>query len=297
MAQADALTAHAGELAATVRAGDRTRYLAHLFAPEPVRPALSALAAYHLELQRITASAREAMAAEIRLKWWRDAIRGEGYGAVSGVPLVDALRAGMRRYLWPADTLCAVSEAAIHDLYADPFADTDAFDGYAGETEGALTQLAAMALAIDALGEPDGLAAARAAATASGHAGVALTATAALTSLEAGVAAGRTHMPASVWNAQVPTPLTEALEARTLPPEAGEAAKALAGHGVRALKALGTLAPSLPQAVQPAFIRALACGTTLHRAARTGRASAPGPLEGQWRLWRAARALQRTKAV
>ena len=60
--------------AAMVRARDRDRYLATLYAPAAVRPALFALHALDLELAAVVATTTEAMLGEIRLAWWREAL-------------------------------------------------------------------------------------------------------------------------------------------------------------------------------------------------------------------------------
>ncbi len=219
------------DFAADVRTGDRTSYLSILFAPESARPALYALAAYRLELSRIVARARDPMAAEVRLQWWRDAIRNEGFGEGAPVPLVVALREAMDRYGWPADTLAAISEARIHDLYADPFADTDGFDGFAGEAFAAPLQLSAMAQAIAVHGEEAGYAASRTAAGAAGHGGVALAAADAALHEAARLKAGRTHIPASLWQAAGAGDIATHLTAGTVPDALPEAVRAMVAHG------------------------------------------------------------------
>jgi phytoene synthase len=57
-----------------VRARDRDRWLATLYAPAAVRPALFALHALDLELAGVVATTTEAMLGEIRLAWWREAL-------------------------------------------------------------------------------------------------------------------------------------------------------------------------------------------------------------------------------
>ncbi len=59
---------------AIVRARDRDRYLATLYAPAAARPALFALHALDLELAAVVATTTEAMLGEIRLAWWREAL-------------------------------------------------------------------------------------------------------------------------------------------------------------------------------------------------------------------------------
>ena len=56
------------------RAYDRDRYLSALLAPSRARDDLVVLAAYLGEIQRVPLMIREALAGEIRLQWWRDAL-------------------------------------------------------------------------------------------------------------------------------------------------------------------------------------------------------------------------------
>jgi len=282
------------EFAGVLRRADRTRYLAALFAPESVRPALHALGLYAVELERIVRRARDPVAAEVRLQWWRDAVADRGYGAGATVPLVRALREAMGRYAWPPETLAAMSEARIHDLYADPFADTDAFDGYAGEAHAAPLQLAAMALAMDALGEEDGIAAARSAAVAAGHGGVALAAADTVLAERERLAAGRTHIPLSLWReAGARAPQDDLAEGRE-PEGLGRAVTLMAAHGAEADEATRTAAAGVAPAARPALLPAFTAQPVLRSAAaRPLSPRAPGPLATQWRLWRAARVLSR----
>lgn len=60
--------------AALVRDRDRDRWLATLYAPAAVRPALFALHALDLELAQVVATTTEAMLGEIRLAWWRESL-------------------------------------------------------------------------------------------------------------------------------------------------------------------------------------------------------------------------------
>ena len=64
-----------------VRAGDRDRFLATLFAPATHRPSIFALYAYNLEIVRIREAARAPLAGEIRLQWWRDVLLGDARAA------------------------------------------------------------------------------------------------------------------------------------------------------------------------------------------------------------------------
>ncbi|MGL4543454.1 MAG: squalene/phytoene synthase family protein, partial [Polymorphobacter sp.] len=57
---------------AFVHAVDRDRYIATLYAPAALRPALFALFALDLELAQVVAATTEPMLGEIRLAWWRE---------------------------------------------------------------------------------------------------------------------------------------------------------------------------------------------------------------------------------
>lgn len=277
----------------SVRALDRTRWLGTLFVPETVRPALLALAAYRLELIRIVDGSREPMAAEIRLQWWRDAIRNEGYGEGASVPLVDALRDGIARYGWPVDTVCAVSEAFIHDLYADPFEDWDAFDGDAGEAYGAPVQLAAIALGIDALGREEGMAAARTAATAAGYAGVAMAAADTATTFAPRFARGRTRIPAAAWREATGGDLTAALSSGASPEASAEAVRMIVAHGREADVEMREHLARVASSVRAAFLPALVASLALDAAHRSPIAPrAPAPWRVQLAMWREARRLR-----
>jgi phytoene/squalene synthetase len=67
-----------------LRAGDKDRFLAALFAPAEHRSALYALYAFNLEIARVREVAHGPLAGEIRLQWWCDVLGGEGRGEVEG---------------------------------------------------------------------------------------------------------------------------------------------------------------------------------------------------------------------
>src|SRR5229473_1633803 len=76
---------------ARVRAADKDRYLAGLFAPAAARRHLFALYAFGCEIARVREAAREPLPGEIRLQWWRDALGGEARGEVLANPVAAAL--------------------------------------------------------------------------------------------------------------------------------------------------------------------------------------------------------------
>jgi 15-cis-phytoene synthase len=120
------------------RDGEPDRLAAALLAPEPQRNALLALAAFSSELRRIPYAVKEPMMGEVRLQWWRDAIRT---ATPTSNPIADALLDAMTTYAWPSAVLIAMTEAHAFDLYADPMPDEAALHGYLAKTEGALFEL------------------------------------------------------------------------------------------------------------------------------------------------------------
>src|SRR5262249_48021126 len=72
---------------ALLRAADRDRFLATLFAPAEHRAALFALYVFNVEITRVREAAREPLAGEIRLQWWSDVLGGGGGGGgARGLP-------------------------------------------------------------------------------------------------------------------------------------------------------------------------------------------------------------------
>jgi 15-cis-phytoene synthase len=67
------------------RASDKERYRAGLRAPVPKRQHLYALAAWAVEIARVSEAVRTPLVGEIRLQWWRDALSGEGEAACNPV--------------------------------------------------------------------------------------------------------------------------------------------------------------------------------------------------------------------
>ena len=129
-----------------VRAGDKDRFLATLFAPQKYRRALYALYAFNLEVARMRELAREPMPGEIRLQWWRDVLAGAGRGEVAANPVAAALRDAVVRYRLPPRTLTELIDARSFDLYDEPMASLSDLERYAAQTSSALIELAARIL-------------------------------------------------------------------------------------------------------------------------------------------------------
>ena len=129
-----------------VRAADRDRYLAALYAPEDRRGALFALYAFNAEIAGIRDRVSEALPGEIRLQWWRDVIAAQDASAGAGHPVAEALLEAIERHGLPRPAFENYLDARIFDLYDDPMPSRSDLEGYCGETAAALIQLSAMIL-------------------------------------------------------------------------------------------------------------------------------------------------------
>jgi phytoene/squalene synthetase len=100
-----------------VRAADRDRFLAALFAPEPQRRGLLALLAFDRELARTRTVTREPMMARIRLQWWREAVAEAASAArPRAQPIVESLSETVRRHGLAAQDLIAVIDAREEEI-------------------------------------------------------------------------------------------------------------------------------------------------------------------------------------
>jgi 15-cis-phytoene synthase len=129
-----------------VRAADKDRFLATLFAPADRRGALFALYAFDAEIAAVRDRVREPMAGEIRLQWWREVLSGERAGEAAANPVAAALTETLARFSLPPQRLIDLIEAHGFDLYDDPMPSLAALEGYARHTGGVLFDLAARIL-------------------------------------------------------------------------------------------------------------------------------------------------------
>jgi len=141
---------------ALVRAADKDRFLAGLFAPAEKRRHLYALYAFNAEIARVREVIRTPMAGEIRLQWWRDALSDAAstpaearplQGDVRANPVADALLTTIAACRLPVEPLLDLVEARSFDLYDDPMPSLDALYGYVRKTASSLIALAALILA------------------------------------------------------------------------------------------------------------------------------------------------------
>jgi phytoene synthase len=144
-----------------LRATDRDRFIATLFAPAERRGALHALYAFNAELARVREVAHAALPGEVRLQWWSEVINGERAEEAGANPVASALLATIGRYHLAPAKLTALIEARRFDLYDDPMAGIADLESYASKTSSTLIALAGQVLTgaeIDDIAEPAGLA-------------------------------------------------------------------------------------------------------------------------------------------
>jgi phytoene synthase len=266
-----------------VRAGDKDRYLASLFAPDERRSGLLALYAFNIEIARIRETVSEVMLGEIRLKWWHDAIEGLYAGARVGHPVIEALAPLISEADLPKQALLNMIAARQFDLYDDPMPSLTALEGYLGETSSMLIQLAVMILA---RGQAPPLA------DASGLAGVAMGITGLLRSLPLARARGQCYIPNEMLERHGLSP-AHLLAARN--PEAIEVALAeLRAHAARRLAEARAKVKAITPEVYPAYLPASLTSLYLARLAKLGVRSLTEIAEvpqwrRQWTLYRNAR--------
>lgn len=275
----EAAYAHCGEM---LRAQDRDRFLATVFAPQAERPHLWALYAFSQEIARVREVVREALPGEMRLQWWREVIEGLGRGDVSGHPVALAICATLEAKSLPRGALLNLIDARTFDLYDDPMPTLNDLEGYAGETASILIQLGAQILTGRA--QP-------AVAEAAGHAGVAIAMTGLMRAFPFHAARGQCYLPLDMLRAEgigrdeavggAPSPGLLKVQAQL---------RDVAGRHVRAAQTSLGDAPAealpvfLPLALVPKDLRALERVSDPFKTV----AGAP-PLVRLWTIWRAAR--------
>jgi phytoene synthase len=265
-----------------VRAGDKDRYLASLFAPADRRPALYALYAFNLEIARVRELAREPMAGEIRLQWWRETLAGTRAGEAAANPVAAALMETMAHFGLSAEILANLIEARAFDLYDDPMPTLDAFAAYGRRTASGLIELCARVL--DA-GHAD-------VGELAGPAGLAYATTGLLRTFALHASRGQLYLPADLLDrhgaqasdimAGRPTPALRAALAEL---------RAFARQNLAAFAARGA---ALPAAIVPAILPVALVRLYLDRMERRDYDPFTTPVEvaqwrRQWTLWRAAR--------
>jgi phytoene synthase len=267
---------------ALVRAADKDRFLAALFAPAEDRGALHALYAFNVEIARVRETVREPLAGEIRLQWWTDAIAGKAAGDVRSNPVAAALLAAAERYRLPIAPLTDLIAARRFDLYDDPMRTVADFNDYARATSSEVIGLAARILNRDDVPGLDGLAL---------HAGLGYAIAGLLKAFPVHAARGQLYLPVEVLERHDASWQDVSLKQAT-----PELRAALADMRLRAREHLaqaGRLLGGVPAAVLPALLPVTLARTVLDRMDR-GDYDPFVPIEvtpwrRQWRLWGAAR--------
>jgi phytoene synthase len=261
-----------------VRAADKDRYLATLFAPADKRGPLFALYAFNAEIASVRERARDPMPGEIRLQWWRDVLNGERAGEAAANPIAAVMLETIVRFSLTKQRLLDLVEAHAFDLYDDPMPTFASLEGYARQTSSAIFELAALICGAEA-------------AHAAGHGGIAYGITALLRSFALNASRRQLYVP------------VEFLEGGTTPAEifAGQASSSLTNalgvlrtrvkehlaafeHALAAVSA-GTMPALLPVALVPGYLSAM------ERTSYDPFKSDPSVPQWrrQWVLWRAAR--------
>jgi phytoene synthase len=267
---------------ALVRAADKDRFIASLFAPAEHRGALHALYAFNIEIARVRENIREPLAGEIRLQWWNDAIAGKAAGDAQANPVAAALLAAVARHRLPSELLTALIAARRFDLYDDPMLKLTDFNDYAGATSSGLIEISARVLSRDDMPGLGRLAL---------HAGLGYAIAGLLQALPIHAARGQLFLP------------LEVLERHGVQRQDVEAKQATAGlraalaemrqQARQHLAEAARLADGIPPAVLPALLAVALARPVLDRMDRKDYDPFV-PVEvtqwrRQWRLWRAAR--------
>jgi phytoene synthase len=266
-----------------VRASDKDRFLATLFAPQRYRRALYALYAFNLEVARTREVARESMPGELRLQWWREAIAGAGEFEAAGHPVTAALRDVAVRYRMPLHMLVALIDARSFDLYDEPMASVADLESYAMRTSSTVMELAARILCEGR--EPGAAELIR-------HAGISYAIAGLLRAFPIHAARRQLYVPVDIMQRHGAQAEDVFAGRPTM-----ELRAALAELRLRArqhLAAARNLVADAPPAVLPAVLPVALVRPALERMARRGyQPFHPSDLpqwRRQWMLWRAARA-------
>lgn len=270
--------------AALVRDNDHDRYVATLYAPEALRPALHSLYAFSHEIARVRTLVSEPLPGEVRLQWWRDLLEGEAREAGQAHPVAAALLDTVARFRLPIAPLTGLIEARIFDLYDDPMPSLRDLEGYAGETSSALIRLASIVLANGR--DPGG-------AAACGHAGVAYALCGLMRAFPWHAAAGQVYLPADILGRNGVT-RDDIVRGRG-GPGLHHSLRELRDIARKHLKKLRDLRETTPPALTPAFLPVALVEPCLKRMERPGydpyRTIITLPAwRRQWAMWRAARA-------
>jgi len=260
-----------------VRAADRDRFIASLFAPAERRGALHALHAFNAELARVRDVAHAALPGEIRLQWWSDVINRERDEEARANPVAAALLDAIERYGFAPEKFIDLIEARRFDLYDDPMAGLADLEAYAAKTASVLFAFAAQILAgvgAEAVSTP---------------AGIAYAIAGLLRAFPLHAARGQLYVPAELLE-RYQVRLHDVFAGRTSPGLHAALAE-MRDLARRHLDAAHEHVTTLPPAATPAFLPSALVRPALDRLERCA-PFAPAeipPWRRQWLIWRAAR--------
>ena len=267
---------------ALVRAADRDRFLATLFAPRERRGALFALYAFNVEIARVREVVRDPVAGEIRLQWWSDVLAGDGRGEIEAHPVASALRASVARYGLPPERLQTTILARRFDLYDEPMATLADLEAYADGASSSLIALAAQILNGDGASDIDAL---------SHHAGLAHAIAGLLKAFPFHAARGQLFVPLELLERHGAD--REDVRIGRATPQLRSALADLRDSARRHLRQAQDMARTVSPDAMPALLPVALAGATLARMER-GDYDPFVPVEiapwrRQWLIWRAAR--------
>src|SRR5579871_2977949 len=238
---------------ALVRAADKDRFLATLFAPTEHRGGLHALYAFNLEIARVREVVREPLAGEIRMQWWTDAIAGKDAGEASANPVAAALLATIARNGLATAALTDLIDARRFDLYNEAMPGLAELEDYARKTSSAL-----IGLACRILGSPGEASAVDRLAL---HAGIGYAMAGLLKAFPLHAGRGQLFLPLDLLARHGAR--REDIAARRATPELRAALADLRGHAREHLARARGLIAQAPAAVLPAFLPVALAGLAL----------------------------------
>jgi 15-cis-phytoene synthase len=267
---------------ALVRAADRDRFLATLFAPRQRRGALFALYAFNVEIARVREVVRDSVAGEIRLQWWSDVLAGDRRGEIEAHPVASALRASVARYGLAPEHLQTTISARRFDLYDEPMATLADLEAYADGASSSLIALAAQILNGDGVSDIDAL---------SHHAGRAHAIAGLLKAFPFHAARGQLFVPLELLERHGADRQDVRIGRAT--PQLRSALADLRDSARRHLRQAQDMARTVSPDAMPALLPVALAGATLARMER-GDYDPFVPVEiapwrRQWLIWRAAR--------
>jgi 15-cis-phytoene synthase len=246
-------------LTALVRADDRPRYYATLFAPAGARADLFAVYGFAAEIARVPDQVTEPGLGEIRLEWWRAGLkaavdeRGRGES-----PAIRAAAQIIARHSLPIGAFLGLADARSAELYSDPPPTMSDLMELLGKTDSVLFELSARVLGVS---DADVIEAAR-------HAGIAYGLATRLASLAHDRSRGRTFFTHDLL-------AMEELDASAVfAPEPSQALRNVAAAFVQLarhhLRAARDQASKLPRAARPAFLPLAIVDPLLNRVEELG---------------------------